>query len=386
MKKIFVLLILSMLSTNLFAQTQKLHVFGFTFGETSPGEISKCLKKEGWHYSIQKSRGEGYVDPLHIFEVNNVPLAGVTWDLARFKCYPGYTKEYYRLEKVEFIKVIPAASRKIVSSKISEISEEIKEKYGNSIKLADHSPWDSSKNNDDIIWKTYDGSNWILIKYFYTGKGDDYSISLTFIYEPSYCRDYKEDIEIEVSSKNDSGVGLDDSSPSAQTGMKILGFTLGKTTKEEVMNYYGGKGVHYKEKMGYINWYIEVEHLTFNDEKWDFVCFYFYDGKLTKIEFSNVIQTREMVITKLEETNKAVRKRYGNGIEEKNQLPWEMAKLSEETVWATKDGSIWIETKYSYTGKGDDYTLKKTFYDKELSIEYEKDKEFEKYYDDTYGF
>ena len=119
MKKIFVLLILSALSVSLFAQTQKLHVFGFTLGETKSGTVRDCFEKEGLLYELDSyttgpEGKKGYV-PHANFKVENVLFIGVTWDLAHFNCIQ------YSLKKVEFIKVIPAASRKIVSSKISEI-------------------------------------------------------------------------------------------------------------------------------------------------------------------------------------------------------------------------------------------------------------------------
>lgn len=73
-------------------------------------------------------------------------------------------------------------------------------------------------------------------------------------------------------------------SMSAQIQNKLLGFTLGTTTKPEVRNKYKYDKGFNEDSSGDIF----VKNIRFASNDWDYVHFHFYNNKLSSVDFSNV--------------------------------------------------------------------------------------------------
>lgn len=73
-------------------------------------------------------------------------------------------------------------------------------------------------------------------------------------------------------------------SMSAQINNKLLGFTLGTTTKSQVYNKYKNEKIFTVDEKGDIY----VGDLVFAGQKWDITTFYFYNNKLESIQFGDV--------------------------------------------------------------------------------------------------
>ena len=340
MKKVFVLLILSVLSISLFAQT-RIKVLGFYLGETSYSGVIGDFKYKGIHYEEKHGQYNDYIEVKHLL------FLGKRWDYVRLEC------QNMKLMKIEFSSV--SQSKELVISELNKSNLAISERYGNDIKEADHLPWCKDKSDKDNVWKTDDESLWIETKYSSTAQGDNYIHNVTF-YDLALYSEYNNKIKIIASG---------------QPRMEILGFSLGKTTYSGVIGYFENKGIHYEKKKGHYNDYIEVEHQSFLGKRWDYVRFECIDGKLAKIEFSNEIQSSKLVAAKLEETNKAIRQSYGNDIKEADHLPWKKGKYEDDTVWKTNDDFIWIETKHTINSRGS-LIIQMTFWDKELGFKYKE--------------
>lgn len=70
-------------------------------------------------------------------------------------------------------------------------------------------------------------------------------------------------------------------SMSAQIQNKILGFTLGTTTKSQINNKYNDESILIEDELGSIS----VGNIVFAGQKWDIVTFYFYNNILESIQF-----------------------------------------------------------------------------------------------------
>ena len=74
-------------------------------------------------------------------------------------------------------------------------------------------------------------------------------------------------------------------STSAQLQNKLLGFTLGSTTKSEVYNKYKNDPYFFEREGG--NCLVTTD-VTFAGHEWDIVSFYFFNNKLAGISFSDL--------------------------------------------------------------------------------------------------
>ncbi len=93
-------------------------------------------------------------------------------------------------------------------------------------------------------------------------------------------------------------------SMSAQIQNKILGFTLGSTSKTTVYNYLKTNHIKFiKEENGEYC----AEKVKFAGTLWEFVWFTFYDGKLYNVDFSlsdysTPVQTMDLIYKRLDNT------------------------------------------------------------------------------------
>jgi|GEM_PF-3446422 hypothetical protein len=72
-------------------------------------------------------------------------------------------------------------------------------------------------------------------------------------------------------------------SMSAQIQNKLLGFTLGTSTKYEIRNKYKNERSFSEEDS-----FIMVRDIRFASQHWDYVAFYFFENKLMYVSFSNI--------------------------------------------------------------------------------------------------
>ncbi len=81
-------------------------------------------------------------------------------------------------------------------------------------------------------------------------------------------------------------------SMSAQIQNKILGFTLGSTTKSEVYNKYKNQELFSADDDGTIS----VGNIVFAGQKWDLTLFCFHNNKLLYVQFSLAEQMTSLSI------------------------------------------------------------------------------------------